>query len=401
MSRTGILDGVRVLDLTRVVAGPMATQILADLGATVLKIEKPGSGDDTRRMGPFVTDAEGAHASATYAAYNRGKRSLAIDIAQPAGAQLVQRLAGQCDIVIENFKVGTLARFGLDAATLTRSHPGLIYCSVTGFGQDGPYAPRPAYDFIIQGMSGLMSTCGDAAGPPMRTSIPLTDLATGLYTTVALLGALLHRRTTGEGQVIDMALLDAAVAFNGHLAQGYLMGAPVPHRAGNTNPIASPSEVFACADGPLIVAAGNDAQFVALCDVLGLSELARDPRFSTNAERIRRRDELRAALAPALAGFTRADLAARLDAANVPGGPIHDMAGVFNDAQVRHRGLAASAGASDAAVPTVRSPLRFSRTPVQHGPVPGLGEGTQAVLREWLQMSDDDFAGLRRAGVVA
>ncbi|MEK7321344.1 MAG: CoA transferase, partial [Pseudomonadota bacterium] len=243
---SAILQGIKVLDLTRVVAGPWATQNLADMGATVYKIEKPGDGDDTRRMGPFLTDVDGnvTNDSAFFLCCNRGKQSVTVDISQPEGAELVRQLAAQCDVVVENYKAGSLKKYGLDYESIRALRPDIIYCSVTGFGPDGPYAPRPAYDFILQGMAGLMSTCGQPDGTPgaapMRTAIPLTDILTGLYASVALMGALYHRQATGEGQFIDAAMIDAAVAANGHLALGYHMTGKVPQRAGNSNPVASP-----------------------------------------------------------------------------------------------------------------------------------------------------------------
>jgi len=407
-----ILQHIKVLDLTRVVAGPMATQMLADLGATVYKIEKPGEGDDTRRMGPFVTlqPPEGGPArseSAAYHAYNRGKQSVTLDLADPRGAALAQALALRCDVVIENYKVGTLARYGLDAATLRAQQPGLIYCSITGFGQSGPYATRPAYDFITQGLAGLMSTCGEADGPPMRTAIPIIDAVTGLYATVGIVSALYHRQLTGQGQTLDMALLDASVALNGHLAQGYLMGARVPHRAGNSNPIAAPSEVFACADGDLIVAAGNNLQFKALTEALGKPELASDPRFASNTARIEHRQALRQQLAPAIARHTRAELSELMARSGVPSGPINRIDEVFADAQVQHRELVQHLGgktegpeAEGAAYPVIRSPLRFSHTPVRHEPSPGLGQHTDAVLQGELGLTAQAVAQLRALGVV-
>ena len=403
----GILSGVKVLDLTRVIAGPLCTQLLADMGATVYKIEKPGEGDDTRRMGPFLPDGAGADSndSALYLAYNRGKQSLTVDIASAEGAALVRELAARCDVFVENYKVGTLARYGLDEATVRALRPDIVYCAVTGFGQDGPYAARPAYDFILQGLAGLMSTCGQPegtpGGEPMRTAIPIADVVTGLHAAVAILGALLHRQRSGEGQTIDAAMLDASVALNGHLALGYLMTGRAPARAGNTNPIASPSEVFGCADGSLIIAAGNNGQFQALCAVLGCPELAGDARFATNAARVAARAALREALAPRLVNRPRAALLAALEQAGVPCGPINDMGQVFTDPQTLHRGLALRLPhARGGEVPSLRSPLRFSRTPVAHGSVPMLGQHTAQVLAAELGLEAARVAALRSAGVV-
>ncbi|MDM0024333.1 CaiB/BaiF CoA transferase family protein [Variovorax saccharolyticus] len=402
-----IFEGLKVLDLTRVIAGPLCTQILADMGATVYKIEKPGEGDDTRRMGPFLPDSQGADSndSALYLAYNRGKHSITLDIATPEGAALAQDLAARCDVVVENYKVGTLARYGLDEASIRKRRPDIVYCSVTGFGQSGPYAARPAYDFILQGLAGAMSTCGhpDGApgGEPMRTAIPIADVVTGLYAAIGVLGALHHRRETGEGQHVDAAMLDASVALNGHLALGYLMTGRVPPRVGNTNPIASPSEVFACADGHLIVAAGNNGQFNALCRVLGCLAWVDDPRFASNALRVANRAALRELLAPALADRQRAELLASFEAAGVPCGPINDMQGVFEDPQTRHRELALSLPhARGVEVPSLRSPLRFSATPVTHRASPMLGEHSAQVLADELEIGPERLRVLRERGVI-
>ena len=403
-----ILEGIKVLDLTRVIAGPMCTQILADMGATVYKIEKPGEGDDTRRMGPFLQDpatGQPSNDSALYLAYNRGKHSVTVDIATPEGAQLMRDLALRCDVVVENYKVGSLAKYGLDEASLRHLKPALIYCSVTGFGQTGPYAPQPAYDFILQGMAGPMSTCGlpDAqpGGGPMRTAIPMTDMVTGLYATIGILGALMHRQKTGEGQAIDAAMLDATVAFNGHLAVGYLMNGKAPQRVGNTNPIASPSEVFECADGRIIIAAGNNGQFQQMCTVLGAPDLPSDPRFVTNMQRIAHRHELREALQALVRGRSRAELLEQLSQASVPAGPINDMAQVFADPQTQHRQLVVELPhSSGQTVRVVRSPLNLSASPVTHKPPPRLGEHSVQTLRDELGLSEAQVEGLVRRGVI-
>lgn len=402
-----IFTGIKVLDLTRVIAGPLCTQILADMGADVYKIEKPGEGDDTRRMGPFLPDAQNGDSndSSLYLAYNRGKQSITVDIATAEGAALVQDLAAQCDVVVENYKVGTLARYGLDYATIRQRRPDIIYCSITGFGQSGPYSARPAYDFILQGMAGLMSTCGqpDGApgGEPMRTAIPVADVVTGLYAAIGIVSALYHRQSTGEGQHIDASMLDASVALNGHLAVGYLMNGKLPERVGNTNPIAAPSEVFSCADGYLIAAAGNNGQFQALCRVLGEPQLAIEARFLTNALRVTQRTALRDVLAPLLAGRTRADLLAAFAAAGVPCGPINTMREVFSDPQTQHRELALSLPHSRGYdVPSVRSPLRFSGTPVLHRAAPMLGEHSVKVLGEELGLTPAQLQGLRDRSII-
>jgi len=403
-----ILEGIKVLDLTRVIAGPMCTQILADMGATVYKIEKPGEGDDTRRMGPFLNDpvtGEPLNDSALYLAYNRGKQSVTVDIATEEGAQLVRDLALRCDVVIDNYKVGSLAKYGLDADSLRRLKPELICCSITGFGQTGPYAPQPAYDFILQGMAGPMSTCGlpdeQPGGGPMRTAIPMTDMVTGLYASIGILGALMHRQKTGEGQMIDAAMLDATVAFNGHLAVGYLMSGKAPQRVGNTNPIASPSEVFECADGRIIIAAGNNGQFQQMCAVLGAPDMPADPRFATNMQRIAHRSALREALQALVRDQPRAQLLTQLSAANVPAGPINDMAQVFADPQTQHRELVVELPHSSGQnVRVVRSPLNFSASPVAHRAPPRLGEHSVQTLREELGLSEAQVEGLVRKGII-
>lgn len=405
---SGILNGIKVLDLTRVIAGPLCTQALADMGATVYKIERPGEGDDTRRMGPFLRDPQDgtdSNDSALYLAYNRNKQSITLDISTPEGAQLARELAAQCDVVVENYKVGSLARYQLDYESIRELRPDIVYCSVTGFGQDGPYANRPAYDFILQGMAGVMSTCGqpdgEPGGGPMRTAIPITDVVTGLYAAIGILGALFHRLRTGEGQYLDAAMLDASLALNGHLALGFLMSGKVAARAGNTNPIASPSEVFDCVDGSLIVAAGNNGQFEALCRVLHCETLLEDARFRTNALRVANRSALRAELAPRIVGRSREALLAELNDASVPGGPINSIAEVFDDPQARHRELALTLAHSRGVdVPSLRSPLRFSRTPVTHRAPPMLGEHTARVLGEEFGIDAQRLAQLRERGVV-
>jgi crotonobetainyl-CoA:carnitine CoA-transferase CaiB-like acyl-CoA transferase len=405
---SAIFNGIKILDLTRVVAGPLCTQNMADMGATVYKIEKPGEGDDTRRMGPFMADGGhigSSNESAVFLSYNRGKHSVTVDIAQPEGAALVSDLASRCDVVVENYKSGSLAKYGLDYESVRKRKPDIVYCSVTGFGQSGPYAGRPAYDFILQGMAGAMSTCGQPNGEPgaapMRTSIPITDIVTGLYANIAVASALYHRERTGEGQYIDMAMLDAAVAFNGHLAVGYLMTGKVPQRAGNTNPIAAPSEVFRCVDGLAIIAAGNNSQFAGLCKVVGRSELAADERFASNARRVANRTALVAILTPIVEAYPRDELLARLLECGVPCGPINDMEQVFDDQQTRHRALAMPMRhASGVDITLVRSPLRFSASPVEHRAPPLLGEHSEQVLAEELGLTDAQIRGLRERGIL-
>lgn len=399
----GVLSDIKVLDLTRIVAGPWCTQMLADLGATVLKIERPVCGDDTRRMGPFLKDADGTDTqeSALYLACNRGKQSVAVDFTSDAGAALIRKLAVHCDVFIENFKTGGLARYGLDEASIRKLRPDIIYVSVSGFGSDGPYSGRAAYDFVMQGRSGLMSTCGFADGPPVRTGIPMTDLFTGYTATVAVLAALRHRDKTGEGQFIDCAMLDASVAVNGHLAMRYLLLGQVPGREGNSNPLAAPADVYACSDGDVIVTAGNDGQFVAIARVLGVEHWLNDPRFATNPARVRHRHALNAALAEQIGRWTSAELLQRLDAAGVPCGPINTMPNVFADPQVQHRQLAMTVPhALGGEVPTLRSPLRLSKTPVEHGSPPLLGQHTDPVLQQIAGLDVADIQALKHLGVI-
>ena len=398
------LAGVRVLDLTRVLAGPWCTQVLADLGADVIKVERPGSGDDTRGWGPpFLRDADGNDTaeSAYYLCANRNKRSLTVDIATEEGQAVIRRLALNSDVLVENFKVGDMARYGLDAATLRAAHPRLVYCSITGFGQDGPYAQRAGYDVAIQGLGGLMSVTGAADGEPQKVGVAVTDLFTGMYATVAILAALRHRDATGEGQVIDMALLDAQVAMLANLGSHYLVGGDVPPRQGNAHANIVPYQVFAVADGHIVVAVGNDRQFARLCELLDVSALADDARFATNAGRVRHRDALVPPLQAALLSRGRHAWLSMFEAAGIPCGPVNDLADVFADPQVQARGMVAGLPHPLAdALPLVNSPIRLSATPVVHRHAPPLlGQHTDDVLRE-AGYDDDGIAALRKRGVV-
>lgn len=403
-----ILDNVRVLDLTRVVAGPWCTQTLADLGADVIKIERPDGGDDTRRVSPFVIGADGKSTldSAFFMGSNRGKRSVTVDIGTPQGADLIRELAVHCEVFIENYKVGGLKRYGLDYESIRAINPSVIYCSVTGFGQDGPYADRPAYDSVMQAMCGLMSTCGQPDGVPgagpMRSAVPVADIFTGLYAAIAILAALIHRRDSGEGQYIDAALVDATTAVNGHLALGYLMTGQVPQRQGNNNPITAPSEVFQANNGFFTMSAGNSGQFDKLLQVLDLpSSLAQDPRFATNIERMSNRNALHDILQTRIQQATVAHWIGHLSVAGVPCAPILDMQQLFDDPHVRHRGLALTVQhASGVNVPMVRSPLRLSAAPVKHRAPPMLGQHSEEVLQELLGKSKSELAQLKSAGVI-
>ena len=385
----GPLSGVRVLDLSRVLAGPWATQTLADLGAEVIKIERPGAGDDTRHWGPpFTTTTDGSKGDAAYfMCANRGKKSVALDIATPEGAEAVRRLAATCDVVVENFKTGGLAKYGLDYAGLSAVNPRLVYCSITGFGQDGPDAHRAGYDYMIQAMGGLMSITGQPDGAPgaepMKVGVAVVDLFTGLYASNAILAALMHARATGEGQQVDIALIDVQAAMLANQATNYFVSGVAPTRMGNAHPNLAPYQPFPCSDGMVVIAVGNDGQFRALAKALGVEALGADPRFSTNALRVQHRVELSPTLSALTAGFTMKGLMAALEAAGVPCGPVNTIDQVFEEPQAIHRGLTVEQSRPDLAAPirTVASPIRLSKTPVRYdAPPPKLGQDTETVL---------------------
>ena len=399
----GILTGVTVLDLSRIAAGPSCTQMLADMGATVWKIERPGAGDDTRRIRPFLKDDQGRDTldSAFFLALNRGKQSITIDIAHPDGAALVRDLAAKADIFVENYKAGGLSKYGLDYAGISAINPGIVYCSITGFGQTGPHAARPAYDSIMQATAGLMSMCGEPDGPPMRTAINMVDLTTGYVACVSILAALLHKRGTGQGQSIDTAMLDAAVALNAQHAVTWLTLGEIPKRAGNGAPNTFPSGVFPTRDDDMIVVTANDGQYGALCRVIGRPDLIDDPRYVTNTVRRQNRADLRAELIKSLVEKPAAEWAELLEAAGVASAPINAMDGVFRDPQVIHRQLALTmAHASGRDVTVARSPLNFSATPVEHRAPPLLGAQTEAVLTSVLGCTAERIASLRAAKVI-
>ena len=405
----GPLSHIRVLDLSRVLAGPWCTQNLADLGAEVIKIEKPDGGDDTRAWGPpWLKDGAGRDTgeSAYFLSCNRGKKSVAIDIAHAEGRRLVRELAQHCDVLVENFKVGGLAKYGLDWDSLHALNPRLVYCSITGFGQDGPYAERPGYDFIVQGMGGLMSVTGEGdgapGGGPQKVGVAVADLFTGMYATVAVLAALTFRERTGQGQHIDLALLDAQVAMLANQNMNFLVSGQAPARMGNAHPNIVPYQTFATADGHLILAVGNDTQFRRFCALACRAELADDARFATNPARVAHRAELVPLLEPLLRRRTTRDWIAALDAAGVPCGPINRLNEVFDDPQVRHRGLRIDLPHPAAgSVPLVASPLRLSASPVGHAAAPPLlGQHTNEILRELLGLAEADLAQLRASGAV-
>jgi len=404
----GALQGIKVLDLSRVLAGPWCTQTLADLGADVIKVERPGTGDDTRAWGPpFLQDDQGRETaeSAYYLGANRNKRSLTVDLSTPQGQALVRRLARRCDVVVENFKVGDMARYGLDAASLQALHPGLIYCSITGFGQTGPYRERAGYDYAVQGLGGLMSVTGERddlpGGGPQKVGVAVADLFTGLYATVAILAALRHREHTGEGQVIDMALLDTQVAMLANLGANYLVSGKVPRRAGNAHQNIVPYQVFEVADGHLILAVGNDGQFRKFCEVAGCAELASDTRFAHNADRVRHRETLVPLLAERLKRRRKDEWLAALEAEKVPCGAINSLNDVFADPQVLARGMTSTVPHPlNAKLKLVSSPMKLSATPVtlRHAP-PMLGQHTMEVLGE-SGLSADEINTLREQGII-
>ena len=402
------LKGIRVLDLSRVLAGPWCSQNLADLGAEVIKVERPGAGDDTRGWGPpFAKAPDGTptRESAYFLSTNRGKRSITLDLSRPEGQAIARELAAKSDILLENYKVGGLAKYGLDYPTLAQSCPRLIYCSITGFGQTGPYRERAGYDFLMQGMGGLMSITGEPdevpGGGPLKAGIAVTDIMTGQYATIAVLAALQARHATGRGQHIDLALFDVQVSYLSNQAMHYLVSGEVPPRIGNGHPSIVPYQTFRAADGSIIVATGNDGQYQRLCTVLGLPELAQDPRFLRNADRVRNRHELAALLGAAISRETMDHWIAALEGASVPCGPINTMDRVFADPQARARGLSFRLAHPTAGeVPVVASPLRFSDTPVEHVRPPLLSEHTEQVLTELLGRSHDQVAALRESGIV-
>jgi crotonobetainyl-CoA:carnitine CoA-transferase CaiB-like acyl-CoA transferase len=401
--QAGPLAGVTVLDLSRVLAGPWATQALADLGAEVIKVERPGAGDDTRHWGPpFAEEADGARGDAAYFfAANRNKRSVTIDIARPEGAAIVRRLAAKAEVLVENFKVGGLGKYGLDYPGLAPANPRLVYCSITGFGQTGPDAGRAGYDVMIQAVGGLMSITGEEGRPPVKVGVAVADLFAGLYATSAILAALLHARATGEGQHIDIALFEVQAAMLANQATGFFVSGEVPRALGGIHPSLAPYQPLPTRDGALVVAVGNDGQFQALCRALGAAKLAADGRFATNALRVGHRVELTAALETLTRGKTTRELIGSLEAAGVPCGPINTVEQVFQEPQARARGLVVEQSRGELEVRTVASPMRLSATPVAYRTAPpALGADTRAVLQDQLGLSAAEIEGLRASGVI-
>lgn len=403
------LSHIRVLDLSRVLAGPWCGQILGDLGAEVVKVERPGAGDDTRTWGPpWIRTATGEDTgeAAYFMAANRGKKSVTIDISVPEGQALVRSLAARSDVLLENYKVGGLRQYGLDYESLSASNPRLIYCSITGFGQDGPYSSRAGYDFIVQGMGGLMSITGERddlpGGGPQKVGVAVADLFTGMYATVSVLAALAYRDVSGRGQYIDMALLDTQVAMTANMGMNYLASGKAPVRAGNAHSNIVPYQTFAAADGEIILAVGNDGQFARLCRVAGRPDLAEDERFATNPARVKHRSVLVPILAQLIASRPKQWWSDSLEAVGVPCGAVNDLAQVFADPHVRHRGMQVEMPHPTAGrVSLVGSPIKMSETPVSYASAPPLlGQHTDEVLRDLLGLDADAIAGLRERHVV-
>ena len=406
---SGALSHIRVLDLTRVLAGPWACQMLADLGAEVIKIERPGSGDDTRAWGPpYLKDQDGqdTRESAYFLSTNRGKKSVTLDISTPEGQAIVRKLAMESDVFIENYKVGDMARYGLSYDDLKELNPGLVYCSVTGFGQDGPMSGFAGYDFIVQGMGGLMSITGERddlpGGGPQKLGVAFSDLMTGMYSSVAILAALEHRHKTGEGQYIDMALLDVQVAAMANMNMNYLVSGKVPKRQGNAHANIVPYQVFRTRDGHMVLAVGNDRQFAKFCAIAGCPQFAADERFATNNNRVRNRETLVPMLEEVLLGRTTAEWVAPLEAAGVPAGPINDIAQTFEHPQVKHRKMKLDLPHPQAGtVPSVANPIKFSATPIEYKSAPPtLGQHTQDVLSTLGGLSEAEIAALHDTGIV-
>lgn len=395
------LSGIRILDLSRILAGPTCTQQLGDLGADVIKVERPGAGDDTRKWGPpYVTDANGQDSteSAYYLCANRNKRSIEVNMASPTGQTLIKRLLKECDILVENYKVGGLKKYGLAYEDLKDEFPGLIYCSITGFGQDGPYAKRGGYDYLAQGMGGIMSITGEPDGLPSKVGVAIADVMCGMYATTAILAALRHKERTGQGQQIDACLLDTQVSWLVNQATNYLVSGKSPRRQGNEHPNIVPYRTFEVSDGHIILAVGNDGQFRKWCDFAGVADLADDDRFATNRARVENRDALHAIMEPILKDRSMADWLGGLEEIHVPCGPVNTIEQVFNDPQVQHRGMRIEMDhplAGDGKVPLVANPIKYSETPVQYRYAPPtLGQHTDEILREVLGADDAEIAKL-------
>ncbi len=405
--RTGPLAGLRVFDLSRILAGPTSTQLLGDLGADVLKVERPGAGDDTRKWGPpYLKGKDGRDTgeSAYYLASNRNKRSVTIDISKPEGQALAQRLIAKCDIMIENFKAGDMARYGLSHADLKDALPGLIYCSISGFGQTGPYAPRAGYDMLAQGIGGIMSVTGEPDRSPLKVGVGIADVMCGMYATVAILAALHHRENTGEGQYIDLSLLDSQVAWLVNVGLNYLTSKEVPQRVGNEHPNIVPYNVLPSSDGFIILAVGNDVQFRKFCDFAGVPEIAKDPRFVTNEARVKNRKAIYELLPDITRRKTQHEWIEGLAKLGVPCSPVNTVDQVFADPQVKHREMQIRMPhplSADGMVDLIGNPIKYSATPVDYRlPPPYCGQHTDEVLKELLAMPEAEIAALRDRGIV-
>ena len=402
----GPLQGFRVLDLSRILAGPWASQMLADLGAEVIKVERPGSGDDTRGWGPpYMPDQSGAATSeaAYFHGANRGKQSVCIDMSLPDGQSLIADLVSHCDVLIENFKLGGLKKYGLDYASLKKINPRLVYCSITGFGQTGPYAERAGYDFMIQAMGGMMSVTGEADGLPMKIGVALADVLTGLYAANAIQAALIHQQKSGQGQHIDMALLDVQVATLANQAMNFLATGNSPGRLGNAHPNIVPYQAFQTADGYIILAVGNDAQFARFCELAGKPELATDTRFTKNSDRVKHRETLVPQVVEIMLQNSSEQWLEDLNARGIPCGPINNIEQVFADPQVQHRGLKLELDHATAGkVASVANPINLSATPIEYQQAPPmLGEHTDAVLQQLLSLDSETLSTLHKQGVIA
>jgi crotonobetainyl-CoA:carnitine CoA-transferase CaiB-like acyl-CoA transferase len=404
---TGPLAGLRVFDLSRILAGPTCTQLLGDLGAEVIKIERPGAGDDTRKWGPPYLqgkDGKDTDEAAYYLSSNRNKRSVTVDISKPEGQALARQLIAKCDIMVENFKVGDMARYGLSYANLKASNPRLIYCSITGFGQTGPYAPRAGYDLLAQGIGGIMSVTGEPDRPPMKVGVGIADVMCGMYATVAILGALYHREKTGQGQYIDLALLDTQVSWLVNVGLNYLTSGKVPQRVGNEHPNIVPYNVLPASDGFIILAVGNDAQYQKFCDFAGAPEMAKDPRFVTNTDRVQNRREIYELLPAITRKKTQTEWIEGLAKLGVPCSPVNNVDQVFADPQVQHRQMQITMPHPQSASGTVDligNPIRFSGTPVDYRlPPPYCGQHTDDILTELLGMPAAEIAALRQRKIV-
>ena len=403
----GPLDGIRVFDLSRILAGPTCTQLLGDLGADVIKIERPGAGDDTRKWGPpyvKAKDGRNTNESAYYLSSNRNKRSLAIDISQKAGQALARRLISKCDIMVENFKVGDMAKYGLAYDDIKKDNPRLIYCSITGFGQTGPYAPRAGYDMLAQGLGGIMSVTGEPGGPPLKVGVGIADIMCGMYATTAILAALHHRDKTGEGQYIDLSLLDTQVAWLANVGLNYLTSGDVPQRVGNEHPNIVPYNVIPTSDGHVILAVGNDGQFVKFCDFAGEKDLAQDPRFVTNELRVKNRRALYDLLDGIVRRKTQEEWVQGLAKLGVPCSPVNPVDQVFADPQIRARAMQIALPhplAGKGEVDLIGNPIKYTATPVAYRRAPPyLGQHTDEVLGDVLKLSQAEIAGLRDKGVI-